>query len=833
MEVKKAIKKVIALGAGATLVGTTIMGAMAASLADYPSPFVSDGKFDGMIVVGDQAKAEDVIGATDIAMSLQYSLKTTKTVSTGGSTSTVVIEGDSWKVETSSKKFEVGENFTSIQSSIGDGDLDALADGVLKAKNSATYEQELRFTEMFQLVYEEDTDNDKVSDFLAVDNNDNIMVYKLTFKTAAESDIDTSTSPEELEDFKDVSISLLGVEYTITDADYETDSITLTLMGGAVNDIMEEGETKTFTVEGKDYEVTLDYVSTNSCKFTINGEVSKSLADGETETVAGIDIGVRDIMENEAGEAAGGDKVEFYLGADKVVLEDTNATDTTYDGTMTVGDETMDEVTVGIRGSESSGDFLLEMIQLNYTVDDDYWLAKGEMLTDKVDEPQAFINWDVKYEGLTSAPSEMIEISASGDDKLVMKVTLADGEVDIPLAYSINATHQRLGDKNNALIIDRNLGLSKDQYFILTTGSGTIAAEGEKSYVMQYRGADSSTGDATATLKFKNLATGATVERSFNIGSSSGTITLGGEEFTIVNASNAAAGTDDFDINITDGGATSGQIVTKGEALITIADDETSTYYNSTAGAANTGNTINISITETDAGNLLESGTQTTITATINAGDADEIGLSAPSFSGSGVLVTDPDDSDIQTALTKYGALVTNTQISNSPDKIEIDWPSAQKVGQAFVTSGATTSAMTESESGDVTYDEVVKIDVGAAVLASEVAGEETSNNLILVGGPCANSAAAVIMGNPENCVEGFEAGKAKVKLYENAGNVAMLVAGATALDTRGASQFVAEYEKNSATFADATDEIALTVTSLSSITASIPTAETAEEAEE
>ncbi len=817
MEVKKAIKKVIALGAGATLVGTTIMGAMAASLADYPSPFVMDGKFDGMIVVGDQAKAEDVIGATDIAMSLQYSLKTTKTVSTGGSVSTVVVEGDSWRAETSSKKLELGEQINDIQTSITDGDLAALSDGSLAAKNTADYEQELRFTGQIDVVYEEDTDNDVVSDFLSVDNNDNIMTYRLTFKTAAESDIDTATSPDELEDFKDASISLLGVEYTITDCDYESNSMTLTLMGGAVNDIMEEGETKTFTVEGKDYEVTLDYVSTSTCKFTVNGEVSKSLAEGETDTVSGIDIGIRDVMENEAGEAAGGDKVEFYLGADKVVLEDTNATDTTYGGTMTVGDETMDEVAVGIRGSESGGDYLLEMIQLNYTADDDYWMAAGEMLSDKVDEPQAFINWDVKYEGLTSASSEMIEVSGSGDDELVLAVELSDGQVDIPLAYSENATTLRLGDRNNRLIIS-TANVVKDQYFVLTTGSGTITAEGEKSYALQYRGADSSSGDATATLKFKNLATGDTIERSFNIGSNSSTLTLGGEEFSIVATTSPAAGTDDFNISVS-GGATAGQIVTDGEALITLADDETRDTYQS----GGTNETINISIMESDAGNMLESGDATIINATVDGGDADEIGLNSPT----GVtLVTDPDDSDIETALTKYGALVTFTTISNSPDKLEIDWPSAQKVAQAFVTSGATTSTMTEGESGEVTYDEVVKIDVGAAVLASEVAGEETSNNLILVGGPCANSAAKVIMGNPENCVEGFEAGKAKIKLYENSGNVAMLVAGATALDTRGASQFVAQYDKNSATFMDATDEIALTVTSLSSITASIPSAE-------
>ena len=108
--------------------------------------------------------------------------------------------------------------------------------------------------------------------------------------------------------------------------------------------------------------------------------------------------------------------------------------------------------------------------------------------------------------------------------------------------------------------------------------------------------------------------------------------------------------------------------------------------------------------------------------------------------------------------------------------------------------------------------------------MASQIAGEETTKNLILVGGPCANAAASAIMGNPENCAEGFEAGKAKIKLYTAAnGNVALLVAGDQALDTRGAAQYLAKYDSHSDIFGQATDEIALVVTSLNSVSASIP----------
>jgi len=71
MKIGKAIKRIVALTAGTTLLGTTLLGAMAADLANYPSPFIADGVFDGLIVIGEKAATGDVIGAIDIAASLQ------------------------------------------------------------------------------------------------------------------------------------------------------------------------------------------------------------------------------------------------------------------------------------------------------------------------------------------------------------------------------------------------------------------------------------------------------------------------------------------------------------------------------------------------------------------------------------------------------------------------------------------------------------------------------------------------------------------------------------------------------------------------------------------
>ena len=95
MKVGKTIKRIAALGIGVTMLGATMFGAMAAELSDYPSPFVKDGKFNGLLVVGTGGSdpaglAADILGVTDIAISLQAS----STTSAGAGAVTTTVTGD-------------------------------------------------------------------------------------------------------------------------------------------------------------------------------------------------------------------------------------------------------------------------------------------------------------------------------------------------------------------------------------------------------------------------------------------------------------------------------------------------------------------------------------------------------------------------------------------------------------------------------------------------------------------------------------------------------------------------------------------------------------------
>ena len=72
--------------------------------------------------------------------------------------------------------------------------------------------------------------------------------------------------------------------------------------------------------------------------------------------------------------------------------------------------------------------------------------------------------------------------------------------------------------------------------------------------------------------------------------------------------------------------------------------------------------------------------------------------------------------------------------------------------------------------------------------------------NIIVVGGPCVNMAAAELLGWPLKCDQDFEPGKAKIKLFNNGDNIALLVAGYSVYDTTMACRVLvnhADYNLN------------------------------------
>jgi hypothetical protein len=816
MRFQKAIKRIVALGTGALMLSS--FAAAAPDLGKYPEPFVKDGKFSGVLVVGDKAAAEDVIGISDIIASLQFAA-TTKAPAAGSGSKTVVSDGDAWKVGRSTKILEISEdlttgtnreaiaNITSL-SFIDDEEMPGLlsSQSLSNPKGQASYDQRLYFEDpnAGYVLYTEN-DDDVTADFLYFPNGRQIARYEMEFTEALESDVDdsagsASTTGTFLTDLEDMSIKMLGKPFEIVTAKRGAaagNGVILTLMGGAVRDTLLEGDTKTYTIDGKDYEVTLNFVDSDEAQFTINGETTRKLLDGETDKlVDGTTVGVSDILYQDY--AGGIHSSTFFIGAQKVELRDTDIETSGSSHELKVDDETIDEADVSIEGSDDNTTLKIDRITINITADDDFWVPAGGKLSEAIaaegSEPDALFtrNWDIEYLGLSEETLDTIKIVGQGSDDY--NLVFSDGRgnaAKVPLANSPGSSVMRFGDNDDDLIVAENKTITKDDYFFVVDTSDEA---GERtSFALRYRGADKPADD-NPVLKFDELGSGERIERPVSVTTTQGTvigphggfltqlatIKLGGASFKVYNTSTSTV--DDYSITVdldASGTVESGVVTlnTKGGAAIAVTND------------TNLG--IGVSITTPNSDDY-DDLAPTALLFNLTADSNGEVRMTKQ---GGQIhnFISPEDDNDNEFVYTSMGAFVKYYSPSSSPQELTVWYPQEQRVPEVFITSGASfgKEATGSASSGVV----LQRIQVGAAKLASEVSDVKGQNS-ILVGGPCANAASSTVMGNPTDCAKGFEPGAGMLQMFEHAnGNVAMLVAGYSAVDTRNAAQVVANYQ--------------------------------------
>ena len=432
MEIKKAIKRIAALAGGAIMAGATLAGAFAA-LENLPHPFVTeDGVFDAYVVVGTATwntemvpnpagLAQDVAVAIDVATA--FGQKATTAAETGGAET--VTGGVQIKVP--GDDFNYGEDIHDIDDIYSDGDLNILADGKYveskgNTRNNVEYSQKLTFSDgSGQLVFQKntETDDEKTDSYLYFPDGTQLFTYKVTFTGGVDYD---ATSIKN--DFDGTTITLLGQKYTISSASGTPGTdFKLELLSGEVEATQGEYTTQTYTLGDKTYEVEVLIVSddTATVKFKINGETTDALGEGDTYTLSdGTEVGVREVLPNEGSEAAGADQVTFYLGAQKLTLEDGKE--------VKVNDEEIDGWTTQVTFSGSSGE--LDSVSITATPDDNIFLEAGDKLVDPI-----FGAWEIYFSGIEKSTEE-IKITTSGDDGTLKVDNLNGAELSIPMYLS-------------------------------------------------------------------------------------------------------------------------------------------------------------------------------------------------------------------------------------------------------------------------------------------------------------------------------------------------------------------------------------------------------------
>jgi len=870
MRAKQVVKKIVALGTGLSMVGASLFAAGAASLSDYPNPlFIKNGVFDGLIVVGDDAAASDVIGSIDIATALQAESIISEPSAVYAATPSVAFAGDVAEIGQPNDLLELQEPIGDVRETLTERDLNALKGGVITTDEGTTdYNQYLRFSETgtnafdsdLTVVYEEDED-DNVGDFLkASDASTAIMFeYEIEFEEGAESEIESGS---ELEDLEDEIINLLGTPFAIADTDINTAarSLTIEMLGGAVSDIMEEGETKTYTIEDREYEVNVLIISDQReiVKFKINGEITDELRDGETDILKdGTRIGIREILPNEAEEVTGGDLVEFYLGATEVEWTDNNFSDQLFDGSTEVNDENIEDAQLQIRGSLFSSNSKFEITTIKYrlaadTLLGDLYVPPGHGIREYLDEPEGMLspNWDIVYGGLMDTGVSIMKFDASGDDEYDLRFTTQEGlNYNIEFIDNDETTGFRIGDDDDQLIWiegDNSVDyyISEDSEFILTDDNDETGF----THVVAFESFDSSDNELTFTDLYGET-------REFTAQTETGTVLranliFGGNTFVafmntsitpvnlsidltndgiignpgnqVANVNCTSSDIQGFSINGTGGllhGSVTGNnitartlsastdaalvgpcratIVIQGGGILDLGvvdgrlaqqgglpvgfTNSTGTFAPALQLNGNEVLTVGLKTLQSEFdedGPRNSGGDEVVYISFENRSSGSETGLNVETAESRFPLDLEElkENEDIERDMTDYGVLVElfDPEGSDEAEDLTIEYPLVQRGVHVFVVAG---DFSLSAAAGGAIGARVSRIAVGTAKLASEVE-DITAVNAIVVGGPCANSAAAALMGNPENCAAGFEPGKAMIKLFESGNKVSLLVAG-------------------------------------------------------
>jgi hypothetical protein len=819
MDMKKTAKKIAALVAGTTMLGATIMGATALDLSNYPAPFVTDGVFSGKIVVGANAATSDVVGAIDLAASLQAQATKTSDIAIPGAAGTASVTGDSAEFKTGSDVVAIGETIGSVKGTFTELDLKALKSGVFETGTSSTpVKQYLKFDNTGMYVKYAENDDDKIGDFLYVPDNSIIFEYQLEFTEGAVSEIGTGMA---LDDFEGEVLTILGAPFTVVNADMDAgDQVTISMLGGQVADVLRDGETKTYTIDGKDYEVTAVFISSDSpakAKLSVNGVMTKEKAAGETQVLSSeVTVGIQSILTNQREGM-----VEFYLGANKLELIDGDVTGTAYAAeTVKVGGDTVSNAQLVIKGTNQSSDseFKLNYIKYKVTADDEYFVPAGKGVKEFLgDYSNSMLvdTWDITYAGLVKTADSEVKFNPKSNYGYEMSFENINGvKYTFPLITNKDGTF-KFGDDDDDFVfeepstitsplgLDNETFISDNDYFVLSDrATGASGDTKAVTSIMRYQSIN--TGDSTIT--FKDLAGGdVIVSYTGTVGyGATGQLIKDGATHNFWVGNESATASEDYalaiDLDASGSGLTAAEVkaTVKGKGIFDFGDQTFSLGVgknNLTNPEAIGAVTYNTSFTTPAAlyDEAAEGPETSNVTFTVSSSTTLSVGASIEGSGGTS-LVEDPDKDDYSYGYTDYGTFFEKytPTASSSTSELTVMHPGSQRYAQAFVTAGnVEVKEGAAAAAGTIKSTTLNPIAVGLAVLDTDPMPAGT--NMIVVGGPCVNAKAAELMGNPADCAAGFTPGKAVIKLF--ADKNALLVAGYSAQDTLGASYVLAQYK--------------------------------------
>ncbi|MEM5825770.1 MAG: S-layer protein [Candidatus Aenigmatarchaeota archaeon] len=763
--------KILTAGAlGAMLLGATV--ALPATLADYPAPFVEDGRVNTLVVVGANAATADVVGAIDLAARLagEVGLEGTCPACPGVAGAITVTGGV--QITHDLYKLYLGEEFAKVKSLITGNDLpDLLGTKTFTDKegNVVTYYEQIILGN-HSVTYGRPTDFDKPELYVEFPTTKPYVLKVIFVGGLDTAKVDSS-----------YSIKLFGKEYTFgSGTDLNNDILELYSSTGATSVALTGvGDTETVTVGGKTltFEVKgWDPQNTNKAYLYVNGKATSPYGwvEGSTYTVEGVKVYVNDVSVIRTGAQEETVSVLLFVGTDKLVLKDGQAVEK--------NDEALSGTSVTIHKSGTK----LNSLEIEVAPDTTKYLREDSPFVDPVFGSFRF-SLNGMTPSLTSASRDLVKIEESGTRKVKLTFTNKEGTT-----YSFDAFYL---DTNNTCKLShdgtRTIHVTEGNNMNVTIGDYVVLTAGDATYIYRLSALTTTGNNPYAT--FVDIATGSSQKVYYS--GADPYIYIGENKFEVKydNISNklqvdlngdGSIGTETvllytktggiIDISNCDSGNTTDFIKFSESKLYSLGNDPADGALNITVTYAS--NDVNFDI---DYNNILLGG---------------QVGTS-----------------DVYNYLTKYGTFVTHDK---NADKVHIYYP-GNRPAYALVAVGSNPVWSTTEAVGPtpaVSYKTAVPVTTALAKLDSEVTqADRNEKHLILVGGPCANALVAELAAAGKFNYEGApltcDAWNARtyagdvfglIQLVDNAfatGKVALVVAGSRAEQTRWATSILQKYD--------------------------------------
>ena len=571
--------------------------------------------------------------------------------------------GETYALGTSGDQVELNEYLGDVQSTLTESELDALQGGQVSTRAGLTeYHQYLRFNDDIntgRVVFAEDEDN-RIGDVLYFRRGDYLFEYELEFEDGLQSSI----SGTRLDDLDDRDITILGRDYTIAEAEKNGNMVTLRLVGGDYSDVISEGETKTYTIGGKDTTITLFVLDDVQRRVTlkIDGKLSKQLREGDVLFVGDVMVGIGDLYVHESLE--GTDFVKLFVSARTLTLKD-DASDSSFSTSVEVDGTALGEGQVKLRGTTVGSEYKLLSITYRLQPDTegggDLYIPPGRGARDYLDAPEAFLApWDIQYGGLEQSGSTSIVLDPTGTGQYDLKFTNRKGQ-----SYAVG-----VAENSGGSLVIRDGG--DDVHFLETASSSTfsvdtgdyfiVTSENDKSgitNVLRYQSIDT----AAKTLHFDELAEGGkSVSYTGTEGTdASGDLIVSGKTYRVF-----VGGASDYALAIdldSDGGVdgSEAKIITDGGGIFDLGS------------SLSPGASVDFTLT-TDGSQFDENATDETVTIRVVAsGSSVDVELNSQSS-----LSIETENSRTK-AMSRYGVYLEKD--NGNPDRLAITYPLSQAFG--------------------------------------------------------------------------------------------------------------------------------------------------------